>query len=93
MIENKDFEKALQKNEEIRVQQNKEQLKEATAGTRIESETAGTLDDAYETLEELVDRNEKLVKKRDRLRVSFWVIFGLTIFIAIARYIAWTQGF
>lgn len=93
MIENKDFEKALQKNEEIRVQQNKEQLKEATAGTRIESETAGTLDDAYETLEELVDRNENLVKKRDRLRVSFWVIFGLTVFIAIARYIAWTQGF
>lgn len=93
MIENKDFEKALQKNEEIRVQQNKEQLKEATAGTRIESETAGTLDDAYETLEELVDRNEKLVKKRDRLRVSFWVIFGLTVFIAIARYVAWTYGF
>ena len=93
MVENKDFEKVLQKNEEIRIQQNKEQLKEATAGTRIESETAGTLDDAYETLEELVDRNENLVKKRDRLRVSFWVIFGLTVFIAIARYIAWTQGF
>lgn len=93
MIENKDFDNALQKNEEIRIQQNKEQLKEATAGTRIESETAGTLDDAYETLEELVDRNEKLVKKRDRLRVSFWVIFGLTVFIAIARYVAWTYGF
>ena len=93
MVENKDFDNALQKNEEIRIQQNKEQLKEATAGTRIESETAGTLDDAYETLEELVDRNENLVKKRDRLRVSFWVIFGLTVFIAIARYIAWTQGF
>lgn len=93
MVENKDFEKALQKNEEIRIQLNKEQLKETTAGTRIESETAGTLDDAYETLEELVDRNEKLVKKRDRLRVSFWVIFGLTVFIAIARYVAWTYGF
>ena len=93
MVENKYFEKALQKNEEIRIQQNKEQLKEATAGTRIESETAGTLDDAYETLEELVDRNENLVKKRDRLRVSFWVILGLAVFIAIARYIAWTQGF
>ena len=93
MVDNKEFNEALQKNEEIRIQQNKEQLKEATAGTRIESETAGTLDDAYETLEELVDRNENLVKKRDRLRVSFWVIFGLTVFIAIARYIAWTQGF
>ena len=93
MVENKYFEKALQKNEEIRIQQNKEQLKEATAGTRIESETAGTLDDAYETLEELVDRNENLVKKRDRLRVSFWVIFGLTVFIAIARYVAWTYGY
>ena len=93
MVDNKEFNEALQKNEEIRIQQNKEQLKEATAGTRIESETAGTLDDAYETLEELVDRNEKLVKKRDRLRVSFWVIFGLTIFIEIARYVAWTYGF
>ena len=93
MVDNKEFNEALQKNEEIRIQQNKEQLKEATAGTRIESETAGTLDDAYETLEELVDRNENLVKKRDRLRVSFWVIFGLTVFIAIARYVAWTYGY
>ena len=29
----------------------------------------------------------------DRLRVSFWVIFGLTVFIAIARYVAWTYGY
>lgn len=93
MIENKDFDIALQKNEEIRIQRDKEQLKEATAGTRVESETTGTLGDAYETLENLVDTNEKLVKKRDRLKVSFWVIFLLTVFIAIARYIAWTQGF
>ena len=93
MVENREFNEALEKNAELRREKDKEQLKEATAGTRIESETAGTLDDAYETLEELVDRNEKLVKKRDRLRVSFWVIFGLTVFIAIARYVAWTYGF
>lgn len=93
MVENREFDEALEKNVKLRIEQDKEQLKEATAGTRVESETTGILDDAYETLEELVDTNERLVKKRDRLKVSFWVIFGLAIFIAIARYIAWTQGF
>ena len=84
---------ALKQNNELRVEQDKQAFKDASAGTRVISETSGLLDEEYAHLEELVDLNSKLKSKKSKLQTSFGMIVIFTVFVAIARVVAFTQGY
>lgn len=84
---------ALQQNNELRVEQDKQVFKDASAGTRVLSETSGLLDEEYAHLEELLDQNSKLKSKKSKLQTSFGMIVIFTVFVAIARFVAFTQGY
>ena len=88
-----EFEEALQQNNESKVEQDKQAFKDASAGTRVISETSGLLDGEYAHLEDLVDQNSKLKSKKNKLQTSFGMIVIFTVFVVIARVVAFTQGY
>lgn len=92
-IVTQEFEEALQQNNEARVEQDKQAFKDASAGTRVISETSGLLDEEYAHLEDLVDQNSKLKSKKSKLQTSFGMIVIFTVFVVVARVVAFTQGY
>lgn len=88
-----EFEEALQQNNESKVEQDKQAFKDASAGTRVISETSAVLDSEYAYLEELIDKNNSLKNKKSKLQTSFGMIVIFTVFVVIARVVAFTQGY